>query len=140
MICSMLIGSYCNRLSVTPFPTQTPLPLPSLTPTPEECSWSGLALAWNDSNGNGIREDTEPPLSDIRFFLEERLHNSEKSDQGSTGTGGSIGMIVMLPDCHDVQFEVYPEVPPNCQLTTPARITADPDKDHEEFTFGFLCQ
>ena len=108
----MLLGAACNGLVPSSLPTQTPLP--SLTPTMEECSWSGYVEAWSDNNSNGIREANEPPLSDIRFFLEERLHNSERSDQGSTGSGGSIGMIVMLPGCIDVQFEVYPEVPPNC--------------------------
>ena len=135
--CFVFFSQACDRLLPSPLLAQTLLP--SLTATPEECSWSGLAEAWNDSNGNGIREATEKPLSDIRFFLEDRLHNSERSDYGRTGTGGSMGIIILLPGCSEVQFEVYPEVPPNCQLTTPARILADHSKDHEEFLFGFLC-
>lgn len=136
----MVLGSSCNELSLIPLPTQTPTPLPSLTQTLEECSWSGYALAWNDINGNGIQEANEPPLSDVRFFTEGRSHIPEKFDWGITGTGGSIGLIMLLPGCPDLEFEVYPEVPENCRLTTPPRILADTRKEHEEFSFGFLCQ
>jgi hypothetical protein len=139
IICLVVLGSSCNELPLTPLPTQTPTLLPSLTPTLEECSWSGYVLAWNDSNANGIREATESPLSDIRFFTEGYLHKSEIIDWGITGIGGSMGLIALLTGCPDLQFEVYPEVPENCQLTTPARILADTRKEYEEFSFGFLC-
>ena len=139
IICLMFLGSACTKLSLSPFPTQTPIPLPSLTHTLEECSWSGNVQAWNDSNANGFREAAELPLSGVRFFTEGYLHKPEKSDWGITSSGGSMGLIMLLPGCPDLQFEVYPEVPDNCRLTTPARILADTRKEHEEFSFGFLC-
>src|SRR5688500_6558109 len=107
----MVLGSSCNGLSLIRVPTQTPTPLPSMTPTLEECSWSGYVLAWNDTNGNGIQEATEPPLSDVRFFTEGYVHKSQISDWGITGLGGSMGLIALLPGCPDLEFEVYPEVP-----------------------------
>ena len=140
MICLPVLSSSCKRLSLSMFPTQTPTTPPSVTPTPEECSWSGEARAWNDSNANGIREITESPLANVRFFTEDRSHNREKTDWGITGTGGSMGLILLLPGCPELEFEVYSEVPENCRLTTPARILADTRKKHEEFSFGFLCR
>jgi hypothetical protein len=139
IICLTGVGSSCNELSLTPFPTQTPIPLPSLTPTLEECSWSGYVLAWNDSNANGIRETTESPLSDIRFFTEGYIHKSDIFDWGLTGSGGSMSLIALLTGCPELQFAVYPEVPENCRLTTPARMLADTRQEYEEFSFGFLC-
>ena len=96
-------------------------------------------MAWNDSNANGIREATESPLSDVRFFTKGYLHESDIFDWGTTGTGGSMGLIMLLTGCPDLQFEVYPEVPENCKLTTPTLILASARKEHEEFSFGFLC-
>lgn len=139
MLCLMVMGSSCNQLLLIPLPTKTPTPLPSSTPTLEECSWSGYALAWNDINGNGIQDANEPPMSDVRFFTEGYMHQSEIFDWGITGTGGSMGLIILLSGCPDLEFEVYPHVPENCQLTTPARILAHSKKEHEKFSFGFLC-
>ena len=140
LISLIFVTPSCGGLSLSPFITQTPLPLPSLTPTQEECSWYGLMLAWSDNNGNGVKDADEPPLANIRFFSENPSHKSEKSDYGTTGTGGSIGLVELLPGCVHLRFEVYPEVPENCELTTtPARMLADTRKEHQEFSFGFLC-
>jgi hypothetical protein len=113
--------------------------IPLLTPTPDECSWYGLVLAWSGSNGDGLRDADEPPLANIRFFSEDPSHKSEKFDYGTTGSGGSMGLVELLPGCTHRQFEVYPEVPENCQLTTPTRFLADTRKGNQEFSFGFLC-
>src|SRR6185503_4667879 len=113
--------------------------IPPMAPTLEECSWSGMALAWNDSNANGIRETTESPLSDVRFFTDGYLQESEIVDWGVTGTGGSIGLILLLTGCPDLQFDVYPEIPQKCRLTTPPRLQVNTRKVGQEFSFGFLC-
>ena len=137
LICLLFLASSCSGLSLSPISTQTPLPLPSLTPTLEECSWYGLMFAWSDNNGNGVQDADEPPLAKIRFFTEDA---SRKSDLGTTGTGGSMGLVELLPGCVHMQFEVYPEVPENCQLTTkPAQMLANTRKEYQEFSFGFLC-
>ena len=128
----------CSGLALPAFTTQTPLP--SFTPTLEECSWYVLLFAWSDSDGNGLRDANEPPLANIRFFSEDPSLKFEKIDHGTTGTGGSIGLVELLPGCFHFQFEVYPEVPEDCQLTTtPARMLADTRKENQEFSFGFLC-
>ena len=137
LISLLFLTSSCSGLSLSPLNTQTPFPLPSLTPTLEECSWYGLMFAWSDNNGDGVQDANEPPLANIRFFSEDA---SRKSDLGTNGTGGSMGLVELLPGCIHMQFEVYPEVPENCQLTTtPARMLADTRKEYQEFSFGFLC-
>ena len=127
----------CSELPLSLISTQTPPPLPSLTPTLEECSWYGLMFTWNDNNANGIQDDGEPPLAYISFFLED---SSRKSDIGATGSGGTMGLVEWLPGCNHMQFEIYPEVPENCKLTTTqTRMSADTRKEYQEFSFGFIC-
>ncbi len=138
--CLIIVGLACQILSLLPVQNQLPLPFLSTAKTPKKCFWSGEVLTWNDSNSNGIREADEPFLGSVRIFSEDRSTNSGKLDLGYTGSNGSMIVNTLLPGCTNIKYEIFPEVPQNCQLTTRARLLVNTRKDDEKFSFGFLCR
>ena len=141
LICFMLFGQSCNRLSATP--------LPSFTPTSEyiesrDCLWEATGKAWSDDNQNGVWNSGEKPLANVKFWVDDTLNNLEKvneflSDNVATNTDGDVEISVWLPGCPDVDFEVYTEAPQNCELTTEERIAVNLNGQYPVYSFGFIC-
>ena len=139
----MLLISSCGKSTVTLIAT----PTVTSTTTPEifiDCLWNATGKAWSDDNKNGIWDSTEKPLANITFWVDDPLNDYQKvnevyADTVSTNVDGIVEIFVGLPGCPDVEFEVYTEVPQNCELTTKARIPADLKRENEVFSFGFTC-
>ena len=84
-------------------------------------------------------------MADVNFWVDDLLNDNQKtneflSDTVSTDAGGNVNISVWLPGCPDVEFVVYTEVPKNCKLTTPERISANLDSLNPVYLFGFKCQ
>ena len=148
LFCFMLIIQSCNRLSVSTTPSQTPLP--SFTPTFEyaessDCLWRGTGRAWNDDNQNGVWDLGEKPLANVKFWVDDPLNDYQKvndglySDTTATNADGNVEIVVGLPGCPDVEFEVYTEIPVNCELTTQERISVNFNTQSPVYSFGFVC-
>ena len=106
-----------------------------------ECLWYATGKSWNDNNKNGIWDAAEKPLADISFWVDDPLNGYQKVNNADVSdANGTVEISVGLPGCPDVDFEVYTDVPPNCELTTQARISANVNQSDEVFSFGFSCQ
>ena len=104
------------------------------TPTDEilaDCFQSATAVAWLDENGNGIREEDEPPLPGIEFVLEPSVDSRTTSDEN-----GVADIFATTPggDCPENQkIEAVGFV--GYSLTTPQTLAYEsPDA---EYVFGF---
>jgi streptogramin lyase len=106
--------------------------------TPGDCIWQGVAQAWIDQNENGIWDSNEHPLPGISFFVDDVLNNLlQVADYATSNLQGDARLLVWLPGCPDVKFEVYPEVPKQYHLTTPQRLTAPVTATAKALQFGF---
>jgi len=101
----------------------------------EDCMWPGTAIAWVDVDADGIRDEGEPSLPGVRFYVDDVRNGFEKVGEGVSDWYGEASFSVWLPGCPRVEFEVYPEVPAGYRLTTPLRLSASRAL---EFGFGYL--
>jgi streptogramin lyase len=102
-----------------------------------DCIWSGVAVAWIDEDGNGIRETNEPSLSEVMFFVDDTLNGYERVGRGESNWHGEAEVTVWLPGCPEASFEVYPQIPEGYKLTTGSRIAADVRENGLTLEFGF---
>src|SRR5574340_1723755 len=61
-------------LACAPLAASTPKPIPASTPTPtpqvmSDCFRSYHMAAWNETNRDGVRQESEPPLAGVEFRL-----------------------------------------------------------------------
>lgn len=133
--------------------TETPASTPAAeaSPTPDtsrpnptveilaDCLWVRGAEAFVDVNGNKRWDRGEPPLSRVRFHVDDTLnHFTDVAGEAVSDAHGMTQLYVGLPGCPAVEFEVYAEVPAGYILTTPARISHVAAEIHEEpVAFGF---
>lgn len=133
LVCLLLILLACNGL------------LPSQSDESSDCLWNATGSAWNDDNQNGVQDTNEKPLAGIKFWVDDTLNhlqkvNNEHSDTVATDADGNVEILVWLPGCPEVRFEVYREAPQNCRLTTPERISVKLSSRDAVYSFGFVCQ
>jgi hypothetical protein len=81
---------------------------------PEACSYSGVARAWLDSNGNGVWDQGEDPLPGVDFSVSGELDAVQGgiSDKKGEAVVGAINM-----SC-GASFSICAEPDPRYRLTT----------------------
>jgi len=124
----------CRAVSV---PTLTLTPTPTTTPTtpPEilaDCFWSADVFAWVDSNGDGARQEGEPPLSGV-----EANFNLNFLGSGTTGADGFAHISAMHPgECNlALENSLVARAPEGYTPTTDLIVPYTEDRDL--YNFGF---
>jgi Leucine-rich repeat (LRR) protein len=110
---------------------------PAVTATPDvlaDCFQSATAVAWLDENGDGLRDDGEPPLPGIEFVLEPLAASRATSDENGVASLSATTPGGVCPENSRVrvsQFDGY-------LLNTPAALDyVDADT---EYLFGFRSE
>lgn len=110
-----------------------------------DCLWQASVTAWVDSNGNGLVEADEPPLSEVKIHLyeaESQLVNL--SWPATTDKDGDAQLNIPIPGCVDTLFEISVDIPNGYRITTRPRIQVhsdiqeSPGKERVYF-FGFVA-
>ena len=88
-----------------------------------DCAWNGIAVAWIDANENGAFDQGEQVLQNVPLHVADIRHNySDVALRAITDQRGTAHLQVPLSGCPTVDYEVYPDTPTGCKLTTRARI------------------
>jgi len=132
----------CVLVLVVRFSSPRPLNLTRLLATPtsrvyEDCIWSGVAVAWIDTDGDSVHDAKEPPLSGVTFYVDDTINSLQRVGEGTSDWHGEAQVSVWLPGCPEARFEVYPDTVPGYRLTTEPRLDADAQVLDETFSFGF---
>jgi hypothetical protein len=77
-------------------------PEPVPTPTPAEDRASVGGIVWNDANGNGIRDDGEAGVADVRVCLYSRCKCCIRSVR--TGEDGTYAFTNLEPGTYAIRF------------------------------------
>jgi hypothetical protein len=102
-----------------------------------DCFFAGTAKAWVDKDRDGRWDPDEPPLSGVRFFVDDVKNDIVNvGDESVSDDTGEASIYVWLSGCPSVRFEIYPQVPSGYTLATSPRIPAR-EKDEGPFLFGF---
>lgn len=113
------------------------LGVPLLAGCGVDCYYLGAVRAWIDTNGDGVWNPDESPLSGVRFFIDDVRHNSQNvGEEAVSDETGEATVFVFLPGCPRVRFEIYAAVPSGYRLTTEPRLRAR-QSDEGPFLFGF---
>jgi hypothetical protein len=110
-----------------------------LTPTPEvmsDCFVSFQVAAWQDINGDGLWDISEPPLEGAKFQLQGRF--AEKWDPKPSSKGdGWFSILIWSPgDCIEQEYTITVVPPESYEATTPTTVTFS-DSLPFEAQFGF---
>ena len=110
-----------------------------LTPTPKvmsDCFISFQVAAWQDLNGDGLWDISEPPLEGAKFQLQGRF--AEKWDPKPSSKGdGWFSILIWSPgDCTGQEYTITVVPPGSYEATTPTAVTFS-DSLPFEAQFGF---
>ena len=102
-----------------------------------DCGWDGTAVAWLDTNNNGIWDEDEVPLTNVEFYVDgwNDWYIDDAFASKDAPTGG-VGIVVWLAGCPDVSFQACAEVLENYGPTTNTCITPK-QRANEILQFGF---
>jgi len=133
----LIVGAAACTPSATESITGRETPTAVATSTTEalaDCIQSATAVAWLDENGDGIRDEGEPPLPGIEFVLEPSVSSRAISDENGVATIFATTPGAVCPENSRVmvsQFGGY-------LLNTPAALDyVDADT---EYLFGFRSE
>jgi hypothetical protein len=92
------------------------------------CAWESSARAWIDSNGDGLVNTGEAPLSDVEIHVDD-LHNQLVNINwpAVTDQDGDVQLVAAIPRCTDTVFEIYVDIPEGYRITTKPRIEVEPE-------------
>jgi hypothetical protein len=103
-----------------------------------DCVWARSAKAWVDQNRNGTWDNTERPLPDVQFFVDDVRNELADVAQSTISDGRGAAVVrVLLPDCRNTRFEIYARPPESYESTTKARM---PGRGTGPFLFGFAAR
>ncbi|MGZ9235968.1 MAG: SdrD B-like domain-containing protein, partial [Anaerolineales bacterium] len=108
------------------------------------CVWQGSAKAWIDSNGDGLFNSGEHPLSNVEIHIDDV--KNQRTDAGwpvTTDHDGDVRFNVSIPGCSNTVFQIYVEIPEGYRMTTKPRIEVTPDfreilSPESVYYFGFV--
>ncbi|HZM25455.1 MAG TPA: hypothetical protein VFC02_27140 [Anaerolineales bacterium] len=108
-----------------------------------DCAWHGSARTWIDSNGDGLVNKGEPPLSEVEIHIDDV--QNKLIDVGwpaITNQNGDVELDVPMPKCSDSIFEIYAHTPEGYRITTMPRIEVSWDfwgslSPQSVYYFGF---
>jgi len=93
-----------------------------------DCTWQGSVRAWIDSNADGLLDQGEPPLNDVRIHVDNvRNQLVDISWPAITDRNGEVQFNVSIPECSDALFAIYVDIPDGYRITTRPRIEVNPD-------------
>jgi hypothetical protein len=93
-----------------------------------DCAWYSSVKTWIDANGDGLLNNNEPPLGDVKIHIDDV--QKQLIDVGwpaITDQYGEVQLNVSIPGCSDTVFEIYAETPEGYRITTQPRIEVDRD-------------
>jgi hypothetical protein len=114
-------------------------PTLELTSTPEvmsDCFISFRVAAWQDLNGNGLWDVSEPPLEGVKFQLQGIFAEKWDPEPSSKGDGWFSISIWSPGDCIDQEYTITVVPPESYEATTPTAVTFS-DSLPFEAQFGF---
>lgn len=111
-----------------------------------DCAWHSSAKTWVDLNRDGLVNNGEPPLSDVKIHIDDV--QNQLVDVGwptITDKNGDarLNALVLMLGCSDVLFEVYANAPEGYHMTTKPRIEVNRDfwgslGTENVYYFGFI--
>jgi hypothetical protein len=110
----------------------------------QECAWQASAKAWIDSNGDGLLNTGEPPLSDVEIYIKDVQHQFfDLSWPVMTDREGAVQFDISLPACSNTVFEISVEIPEGYQTTTGTHFEVNADVSTDPgsqpvYYFGFV--
>jgi hypothetical protein len=122
------IGACAWLLSGEP-PTPTPTPAPAIM---ADCFFSTDVFAWVDTDGDGARDEGEPPLAGVQVNFSLTFYSGETTDaEGKAHVGG------MYPSACDPTLEnkLVARPPEGYVPTTEAAVPYTADRALYEFGF-----
>src|SRR5215475_1282986 len=93
-----------------------------------DCSWHSSARAWIDSNGDGLLNHGESPLSGVEIHVDDV--ENQLVDVGwpaITDKYGDVHLNVSIPGCSNSVFQIYADIPEGFRVTTRPRIEVNRD-------------
>jgi len=100
-----------------------------------DCALLTHVQAWLDTNANGQREQSEPPIAGVRFELDELNYMKQNvADDSHSDADGTAIVQKFLPGCPDVKFEIRAVPPAGYELTTQPSVPAT-----KHVKFGFVA-
>jgi hypothetical protein len=112
----------------------------TVTPTPEvmsDCFESFKIAAWQDLNGDGLWDISEPPLEGVEFHLQGIFAQKWGPDPDSSKGDGWLSILIWSPgDCIEQEYTITVVPPESYEPTTPTTVTFS-DSLPFEAQFGF---
>lgn len=128
----VLLASGCNLLNNTPWNNPTPTPH-----VLSDCFLSFKVAAWEDLNGDGVWDGSEPPLAGVEFHLQGKFAQRWGPDPSPERGEGWFSILIWSPGNFIEQEYTISAVPPeSVEPTTPLVVTLS-DTAHLEAQFGF---
>ncbi len=129
----LVVGPLALLMALACQAVQPPPPVPTATPEVlADCFFSADPFAWVDTNGNGLREDNEPPLEGVEVSFSLTFLGS-----ATTGPDGTAHVSGMYPSACDPALEnSLVAVAPEGYAPTTALILPYSDA-RETYTYGF---
>ncbi|HEX9331999.1 MAG TPA: hypothetical protein VF896_08940 [Anaerolineales bacterium] len=109
-----------------------------------DCVWHSSARTWIDSNGDGLVNNGEPPLSNVEIHINDVKNQLVNVGwHATTNMYGDAQLNVLIPNCSDTVFEVYADTPEGYRMTTRPRIEVNRDfwgslGTESIYSFGFI--
>ncbi len=128
-----------------PTPPVTP-PEPPVTPpkkpTKEKCDASIGDLVWNDTNKNGIQDNGERGIADVRL----KLYNGDDVERDKTNSTGKYkfkdlceGTYTVVVDTNTLPQGCYPTYDYDGKLDHKTKKKLDDDEHFKKADFGYYC-
>ena len=109
-----------------------------------DCVWHSSARTWIDSNGDGLVNNGEPPLSNVEIHINDVKNQLVNVGwHATTNMYGDAQLNVLIPNCSDTVVEVYADTPEGYRMTTRPRIEVNRDfwgslGTESIYSFGFI--
>jgi hypothetical protein len=125
------------QTTINPAPERQPQLQTTINP---DCGWLVAISVWIDSNRNGVHEDGELPMPNVKLYYASSYLTRDRTESLPyvSDSSGQAKINVFPTGCFSHTYDVYPEVPSGYTVTTPLilRLTA-PNSDFEQVGFGF---
>lgn len=109
-----------------------------------DCEWHASTKTWIDLNADGLVNNGEPPLGNVKILVDEvRNQHVNVAWPAITNKDGEVQLKVPMPGCPEADLEVYvADTPEGYRLTTEPRIEVDRDlwqslDSNRVYYFGF---
>jgi hypothetical protein len=107
----------------TPTPTSEPTSTPDMTTIPvvmSDCFISFRIAAWQDLNGDGLWDISEPPLEGVKFQLQGIFAEKWGPNPDSSKGDGWFSILIWSPgDCIEQEYTITAVPPESYDATTP---------------------